>query len=461
MTAPLITPEELAVRAGTLLILDATVDLPSPTFDGDHRATSGLAGWQAAHIPGSHHADLLTTFSDPTAPYHFARPTPEALTEALSALGLTDGTPVVVYDRAGGIWAARLWYLLDWLGLPTAVLNGGLPAWRAAGLPIESAPSPSTSPTAEHPGPAATHPSPSAAPLSPDATYPGRAIAKPHPGAAHPDAAETVSAAPRGLTPRPKDGRWITRDDLESWLAGDAEASVQCALSPEAFRGDVPTRYSRRGHLPGSGNLPARRLNAPDGRFLTPDQLRPVLAELLNDPRPLWLYCGGGISAAALALALAAAGRTDVALYDGSLEEWSADPSLPLTIGPDPNHGGTGPTNDNPTGGAADPADSAADPADGGEGPADGGEGPADGGEGPADGGEGPADGGEGPADGGEGPADGAPTGGAPTGDADPASGGPARDDPTGSADSASSGPAGKAGQAGKSGQSGQAGQSG
>ncbi|XVV08672.1 TIGR03618 family F420-dependent PPOX class oxidoreductase [Actinoplanes sp. CA-131856] len=302
MTGPLITAEELAVRDDSPLILDATVDLPAAEFDGDHRARSGWSGWQKAHIPGSHHADLLTTFSDARAPYHFARPTPEALADALSDLGLTDNTSVVVYDRAGGIWAARLWYLLDWIGIPTQVLDGGLPAWQAAGFPIAS-----TTATAH------IEPAPATAQSAPATT-----------------------ARAGGLTPRPKDGRWITRADLETWLAGDTEASVQCALNPEAFRGEVPTRYSRRGHLPGSGNLPARLLNAPDGRLLPPAQLKPVLSELLNDPRPLWLYCGGGISAAGLALALAVAGRNDVALYDGSLEEWSADPSLPLTVGPEP-----------------------------------------------------------------------------------------------------------------------------
>ncbi|XVU29634.1 TIGR03618 family F420-dependent PPOX class oxidoreductase [Actinoplanes sp. CA-054009] len=294
MTAPLTTPQDLAVRRDAPLILDATVDLPSPRFDGDHRATSGFPGWQVAHIPGSHHADLLTTFSAPESPHHFTRPTPDALAQALSHLGLTDNTPVVVYDRAAGIWAARLWYLLDWIGIPTQVLDGGLDAWRTAGLPVASAQIP--------PGP------------------------RPH----------RPAATAGGLTPRPKDGRWVTRADLEAWLAGDVDASVQCALTPEAFRGDVPTRYSRRGHLPGSGNLPARLLNGPDGRLLTAEQLRPVLGELLDDPRPLWLYCGGGISAAGLALALAVAGRDDVALYDGSLEEWSADPALPLAVGPEP-----------------------------------------------------------------------------------------------------------------------------
>lgn len=123
------------------------------------------------------------------------------------------------------------------------------------------------------------------------------------------------------------------RDDLERWLAGEVEATVVCALNPEAYAGEVPTRYSRRGHIPGSGNLPARSLLGPDGRFRPEAELRQVLAGLLADPAPIWLYCGGGISATVLGLALTALGRDDVALYDGSLEEWSADPELPIELG--------------------------------------------------------------------------------------------------------------------------------
>ncbi|MEU8052810.1 TIGR03618 family F420-dependent PPOX class oxidoreductase [Micromonospora haikouensis] len=291
----LVSAAELRERLATRprpVVLDATVELPAAAHDGDHRAASGHAGWLREHLPGSRHADLLVELSDPAAPYHFARPTPAALAAALARLGVVDGVPVVVYDTAGGIWAARLWWLLDWIGVPAQVLDGGLAAWRAAGHPVAT-------------------------------------------GADGPDAGAAVPAAGR-LTPRVRSGRWVERDDLRRWLAGDADATVVCALGADAYRGDVPTRYTRRGHLPGSGNLPARALVGPDGRYLPGPELRAALGDLLADPRPVWLYCGGGISAAALGVALAAAGRADVALYDGSLEEWSADPALPLTRGDEP-----------------------------------------------------------------------------------------------------------------------------
>lgn len=291
VSGPLISAAELAALAGPssegasrVAILDATVILPSAQHDGDHRSGSGFDGWLAAHIPGSRHADLVNQLSVPGAATHFAHPDASSLARALEGLGVSDGTDVVVYDTGGGIWAARLWYLLDWIGVPARVLDGGLAAWRAAGLPVTDGQAP--------------------------------------------------AVTPGSLTVRVKPGRWIEKDDLQAWLAGGAGgATVICALGADAYRGDVPSRYARRGRIPGSGNLPARALTGDDGRYLPAPELRTVLGNLIADPAPVWLYCGGGISAAGLALALAVAGREDVALYDGSLEEWAADPSLPLVTG--------------------------------------------------------------------------------------------------------------------------------
>lgn len=284
MTGPILGPAALAVRReqGPVTILDATVELAAAAHDGDHRSASGRPGWEQAHIPGSLHADLLHDLSDPSAAYHFARPAPEVLAARLADLGVRDGVPVVTYDRSGGIWAARLWWLLDWIGVDAYVLDGGLAAWRSAGLPVTDAIAP---------------------------------------------------AAAGAVAARPHDGRWVELADLRRWSAGETEATVLCALNPEAYAGEVPTRYSRRGHIPGTGNLPARSLLDGDGRFRPLDELRTDLAGLLADPAPIWLYCGGGISAATLGVALTALGRDDVALYDGSLEEWSADDSLPIELG--------------------------------------------------------------------------------------------------------------------------------
>ena len=118
-----------------LLILDATVNLPAPRFDGDYRASSGYAGWVEAHIPGARHVDLLTDLADTSASFSFAMPQPDALIKALAILGVSAEKTVVIYDRADGFWAARLWWTLRGIGIESAVLDGGFNAWKQANYP--------------------------------------------------------------------------------------------------------------------------------------------------------------------------------------------------------------------------------------------------------------------------------------------------------------------------------------
>jgi len=282
MTA-LLPVRELARRLHDpdLLILDATVNLPAPRFDGDYRASSGEDRFVAAHIPGARFADLLGDLSAHAAPYHFAVPDPQALTQALRSLGVDDRRRVVVYDSDSGLWAARLWWMLRSLGIDAAILDGGFRQWRLENQPIESG----------------------AAPLLPGAV----------------------------LTARPDPRAWIDRAGVEAIVRADAAGTLICALSADLFHGTAPTRYRRRGHIPGSRNFPARGLFTGGGRYLDPQELAARAAPVLQGAaRPLVLYCGGGISAAATALALTLIVETRVAIYDGSLEEWAADPALPL-----------------------------------------------------------------------------------------------------------------------------------
>ncbi len=280
---PLISVHELASRLGdpSILILDATVVLPSPRFDGDYRATSGESRWLAAHIPGARFADLLGSLSAHDAPYHFAVPDPPALTEALRALGVDDQKQVVVYDSDSGLWAARLWWMLRSLGIRAAILDGGFTRWRLLDQPIESGP------------------------------------------------VEPIAGA--ALSVRIDPQAWVSRARVEAVVQGEEAGTLICALSSDVFNGTAPTRYRRRGHIPGSRNFPARHLFAGDGTYLQPTDLSVRATPVLDGAaRPLILYCGGGISAAANALALTLLGETQLSIYDGSLEEWAADPALPL-----------------------------------------------------------------------------------------------------------------------------------
>ncbi|MFD9331625.1 sulfurtransferase [Streptomyces sp. NPDC060065] len=285
LPGPLVDDAWLAARLDDprLVVLDATALLPSPGHDGDYRSGSGHAQWAGRHIPGSRHADLTGELSDHEAPYHFAVPAPEALAAALRRLGVRDGSEVVAYDSAGGIWAARLWWMLRAISVPAAVLNGGMQAWEAAGRPVVAG--------QEEPAPTAAG----------------------------------------TLTPVPLPHAWATLPDVDAVLRGERSGTLVCALPESGFDGSAPTRYSRRGHIPGSLNLPGRGLLDEAGRFLPRAELAARVGAVLDDTAsPVVLYCGGGISAAGAALALTLLDREDVTLYDGSLEEWSADPARPL-----------------------------------------------------------------------------------------------------------------------------------
>ena len=281
--SPLLSVRDLADRLGdpNTLILDATVILPPPRFDGDYRVTSGESRWLASHIPGARFADLLGSLSAHDAPYHFAVPDPQTLAQALRSLGVEDDKRVVVYDSESGFWAARLWWMLRSLGLQAAVLDGGFSRWSLEGQAVESG---------------------AVAPI------PGRAL--------------TLQVDPNA---------WVSRAQVESIVSGEKSGTLICALSRELFDGTALTRYGRRGHIPGSRNLPARDLFAGDGTYLKAAELATRAGSVLTDAaRPLVLYCGGGISAAADALALTLLGETQISIYDGSLEEWAKDANLPL-----------------------------------------------------------------------------------------------------------------------------------
>ncbi|WP_405975319.1 rhodanese-like domain-containing protein [Streptomyces sp. NBC_00988] len=269
-----------------LVVLDATALLPSPREDGDYRSASGRGTWAERHLRGSRHADLTGDFSDHDAPYHFAVPSPEALAAALARLGVGEGSEVVSYDSGGCIWAARLWWMLRAIGVPAAVLDGGLEVWETAGRPLASG----------------------------DDTDPVPAV--------------------RPVTPVVRPDLWAGIEDVAAISRGERPGTLVCALPTGGYDGSAPTRYSRRGHIPASRSLPGRGLLDASGHVLPADELAARIGAVLGtDDSPVVLYCGGGISAAGAALALTLLGRKDVSVYDGSLEEWSKDPARPLELG--------------------------------------------------------------------------------------------------------------------------------
>ena len=113
--------------APDLRVLEATVHLTHS--EGGYEIRSGHDDWAAGHIPGSAFADLTGELSEPDATLNFTFPSPRRFGAAMSALGVEDGTAVVIYDRNGTMWATRVWWLLHAYGFEAAVLDGGLAAW--------------------------------------------------------------------------------------------------------------------------------------------------------------------------------------------------------------------------------------------------------------------------------------------------------------------------------------------
>jgi thiosulfate/3-mercaptopyruvate sulfurtransferase len=236
---------------------------------------SGRAAYEAGHLPGAVWLDIDADLSDPASPEagRHPLPSPERFAAALGAAGIAPGTPVVAYDDAGGSVAARLWWLLDALGEPAAVLDGGLAAWRG--------------------------------PLTTDLPE-----------------FEPVVREPR---PWPAD-RFVTADEL----AAD-EAVVYDARTAQRYAAGDPAIDPRPGHVPGAVSAPWAGNLAADGRFLPAEQLRARFSAAAG--RPAVAYCGSGVTACHDLLAMRVAGLGDLALYPGSWSQWGADPSRPAETG--------------------------------------------------------------------------------------------------------------------------------
>jgi thiosulfate/3-mercaptopyruvate sulfurtransferase len=260
-----------------LIVLDATV-IVKQDASGNFQSSSGRANYEAGHIPTAVFADLTGDLSDKDGPYDFGLPSPEQFAMSMGALGVGDDTRVVIYDAMGTSWAARVWWMLRWIGFDkAALLDGGLTAWTAAGGVLSTGPE----------------------------TRIARRL--------------TVNLRPELIAAEEEVLGSITDDDI-----------VLIDSLPEIhYRGEW-TMYDRPGHIPGAVNLPVTSLFDPAGRFRSIEGLSELVAGYPN-ARTI-TYCGGGIAASANAFALTRLGFTDVAVYAASLEEWTADPENPMEI---------------------------------------------------------------------------------------------------------------------------------
>lgn len=280
----LVTTAELAGRAGVKrpgpawVICDCRFSLADPG--------AGERAYRAGHIPGARYVHLERDLSGPVTADSGRHPLPEraALAERFGAWGISVRTQVVAYDDSGGAIAARLWWLLRWLGHErVAVLDGGWERWREEGRPVSVE------------------------------------IPRPHPALfeVRPGLARTVSAA-----------------EVAAGLARN-EICLMDARSAERFRGEAESLDTVAGHVPGAVNRPYQDNLGPDGRFLPPAELRRALERRTAGfpPRQVVHMCGSGVTACHNLLAMEVAGLPGSGLYAGSWSEWIRDPARPVTRG--------------------------------------------------------------------------------------------------------------------------------
>lgn len=284
-SSPLVSTQWLTDHHGAddLVVLDATVLLVAAP-GGGQRFLGGYDQYLVGgHVPGAIFADLLEVFSDPDGAFGFARPSAELFEAAAASVGIDNQTRVVVYDGSVGQWAARVWWLFRSFGYDNvSVLDGGLTKWKAEQRPLRTG--------------------------------------------------HVAPRAGRRFTASPRPELWVDKAFVESVLAGDSDAALVCALPPAEFAGEAGTR-PRLGHIPGSVSLPAGRLvDRTTNAFLRGDELRARVAPATASGARAVTYCGVGVAAAAGALALTLAGHADVAVFDGSLNEWVADENAPLAV---------------------------------------------------------------------------------------------------------------------------------
>ena len=260
------------------VLIDARFDLADPA--------AGERAYGAGHLPGAHYLHLDRDLSAARTGRNGRHPLPprSRFAACIGALGIRPQTQVVAYDAQGGSYAARVWWMLRWLGHElVAVLDGGLPAWIAAGGVLGQA--------------------------------------KAHPPAAATDYPERTSLA--------------ASVDAAALLARLGRTPLIDARAAERFRGEVEPLDAHAGHIPGALNRCHRDNLCADGRFKPADALRAEFVSLLGEAAPgeVVHQCGSGVTACHNLLAMEHAGLTGSLLYPGSWSEWSSDRARPMATG--------------------------------------------------------------------------------------------------------------------------------
>jgi thiosulfate/3-mercaptopyruvate sulfurtransferase len=259
------------------------------------QADAGRLAYQAGHLPGALFAALDHDLADHTvaadASFKGRHPLPQraAWLATLAGWGINTDTQVVAYDAHGGMFAARLWWMLRWVGHEAAaVLDGGVPAWQQAGyaLTANAEPSPATGNITDRPSLVTT-----------------------------------------------VDTQALLLDIMNHPLAGARKNAIVDARAPDRFRGENETLDPIGGHIPGARNRFFKDNLQPDGRFKPAADLRAEWDQIISTTQQNVMQCGSGVTACHNLLALEIAGLHGAALYPGSWSQWCSDPARPVATG--------------------------------------------------------------------------------------------------------------------------------
>lgn len=276
----LVEPEWLDAHLSEprMSVIDCAWYLPEAGRDGS-------AEYEAAHIPGAVYLDLSTDLADRDAPVRNTVADAAALAEAFSRAGVGNDHFVVLYDRLGGYSAGRVWWTLRYVGHRAAgLLNGGFERWRSEGRPVARG-------------------------------------------------CETPVPARFWANPQPQ---WLADKGRVQRALREGEVAIVDARSAARFRGEGVEHTKRRGHIPGSLNVPhGANLESDPPVFRSLEELRRLYESAgVAFDRPVITTCGSGVTAALDAFVLTLLGHREVAVYDGSWAEWGDADEVPIETGP-------------------------------------------------------------------------------------------------------------------------------
>lgn len=260
-----------------LIVLDTTV-IVRPDKTGKYLSSTGRPAYDAGHIPTAGFADLTGNLSAKDGSLEYLMPTAEQFAAAMGELGVGNDSRVVLYSADNHVWAARLWWMLRWAGFDrVSLLDGGFNAWKAEGRTISTEP------------------------------------------ANHSQKKFSLSLRPEVIA---------DRDEVFAAVENN-KVDIFDAMPVGHYLGKF-AMYSRPGHITSATNMPTSDLYDESGFYKSYDEMD-LIYESDRSKRSI-TYCGGGVAASAVAFNLYRLGYSDVAVYMGSLQEWSVDPENPMTV---------------------------------------------------------------------------------------------------------------------------------